>query len=171
MVGADLVDFLTAAGHFLTATWRALASESFEERSRGALGMYGVARANRMNGRPAWGWLYAWAALALAPFFLVVRIVPAGAVRTLMEVVAALILIGTLVRWVRVNRIALELQGRRDRGWRQATLTAAESARPADMHHHDQEDLTRRPWTSGGPARPVGQKGPRREGLALVPRG
>ena len=133
--------------------------------------MYSVDRADGMNRRPAWGWLYASAALALAPFILVVRIVPAGAVRTLMEVVAALILIGTLVLWVRVNRIALERQGRRDRGWRQATLTAAASARPGDMHHQDQADLSRRPWTAGGPERPVGQKGPRRESLAFVPRG
>ena len=133
--------------------------------------MYGMERANRMNRRPAWGWLYASAALALAPFVLVAKVVPEGAVRTLMEVVAALILIGALASWVRVNRIALELQGRRDCGWRQATMTAAESARPADLHLRGHATPTQRPRTEGNPTRPARQKGPRDEGFAFVPRG
>lgn len=61
--------------------------------------MHGMERANRVNRRPAWGWLYASAALALAPFVLVATIVPEGAVRTLMKVVAGLILIGALASW------------------------------------------------------------------------
>ena len=133
--------------------------------------MYVVERANRMNRRPAWGWLYALAALALAPFVVVAKIVPVGAVRTLLEVAAALILIGALELWVRVNRIALELQGRRDCGWRQATMTAAAPVRPADLYLQDHPNPSQRARTEGNPTRPARQKGPRHEGFVLVPRG
>ena len=133
--------------------------------------MRGVGRANTMSRRPAWAWLYASAALALAPFVLVVTHVPAGAVRTIIEVVAALILIGTLALWVRLNRIALELQGRRDSGWREAIVTANASTRPVDWPRQDQENLSRRPRTGDQPAQSVGQKGPRHEGFAFVSRG
>jgi hypothetical protein len=133
--------------------------------------MSGMERANRMNRRPAWGWLYASGALALAPFVLVAKIVPEGVVRTLMEVVAALILIGALASWVRVNRIALELQGRRDCGWRQATMPAAAPARPADPRLRDHATPSQCSRTEGNPTPPARQKGPRHEGFAFVPRG
>jgi hypothetical protein len=133
--------------------------------------MHGMERANRLNRRPAWGWLYASAALALAPFVLVVKIVPEGAVRTLMEVIAALILIGALASWVRVNRIALELQGRRDCGWRQATMTAMAPERTDDLHLRGHATASQPPRTEGNLMRPARQKGPRDEGFAFVPRG
>jgi hypothetical protein len=121
--------------------------------------------------KPAWGWLYTSAASALVPFVLVVRLVPEGAVRTLLEVGAVGILIGVLLLWVRANRMELEAQGRREGGWRQATLTAAGSAPPASALHSHSGGRHHHPQRAPGRARAQDGEDLRHEGFVAVPRG
>jgi hypothetical protein len=123
-----------------------------------------------LHPKPRWGWLYAAAALALAPFVLAASLVPDGPERTALEVVAGLILIGALARWVRVNRIAIELLGRRHEGWRQATITMAPSARPAHLSHRHELDLSQRRQRATRRGFPEEQD-LRHERFVLVPRG
>lgn len=68
-------------------------------------------------------------------------LVPEGALRTALELAAAPALSGVLALWVRANRIAIELQGRRDGSWRQATIAVATLARPVDLFRPEHPHL------------------------------
>ena len=110
--------------------------------------------------KPGWCSLYAGAALGLVPFALTATLVPEGAVRTALEVVAALALSAVLALWVRVNRIAIELQGGRGAGWRRATVTVAAQA-PADLCPPERPDPNQRRERAARPGQHPGRKGSR----------
>jgi hypothetical protein len=103
--------------------------------------MYGIGTSNRTNPRPTWWKLYASVAPAPGLFVLVEIVAPPGAVRTVLQTIAVLILVATMTLWVRLNRVALELQGRRDGGWREVRIDATGFVGSADMrsgaHDHD----------------------------------
>jgi hypothetical protein len=99
--------------------------------------MYGIGCSRREKPRPAWKALYAAVTLALAPFALAEIIVPEDAARVAAEVAAAVIVVGTMALWVRVNRIALEFQGRRNCGWRRAAVDAVLAGEPAERRDRD----------------------------------
>jgi hypothetical protein len=134
--------------------------------------MYRAEGTDRLNRRPAWAWLYASAAVALAPVFLVARYLPEGALRTVLEAAAALILIWALALWARADRIELELQGRRDSGWRRAMITGAPPARPAELPSTDGAGPGGRPELMvGGRRHALDRKDFHHEGFAFVHRG
>ena len=55
----------------------------------------------------------------------------AGAMRTVLQITVVLILMATMMLWVRLNRVALELQGRRQGSWREVAVEATGSGAPA----------------------------------------
>jgi uncharacterized membrane protein HdeD (DUF308 family) len=68
----------------------------------------------RDEGRPRWWWLYAVGAVLVAMLGLVEPQVGEGALRTVLEVVVAIAGFSLMSVWLRVNRLALELEkGRR----------------------------------------------------------
>lgn len=68
----------------------------------------------RDEGRPRWWWLYAVGAVLVAMLGLVETQVGEGALRTALEAIIAVAGCALMGVWLRVNRLALELEkGRR----------------------------------------------------------
>ena len=92
--------------------------------------MYRVGTSNGVAPRPSWWKLYASVTSALILVALVEMKVPAGAERTAMQIVAALILFGAMALWVRANKVELALEGRRPADWRRAAIETTSLAWP-----------------------------------------
>jgi hypothetical protein len=117
--------------------------------------------------KPAWSRLYFAMALALAALGAGEMIVPVGAARTVMEVLAALIVVVTMKLWLRANRIALELQGHRDCGWRASAIEAPVSTPASYVRGHR---VSQSSWVAAR-RRPASREEVHRDGVSFATRG
>ena len=121
--------------------------------------------------KPGWAWLYPCAIPGLAPFPVLAWFVPASALRALLEIASELLWLGLLALWVRVNRIGLELQGRRVSGWRQAAMTGMGASGSGDALEHDGGDSAQRTTPTPNRPRSLDRKDFRHAGFAFDHRG
>jgi hypothetical protein len=125
--------------------------------------MYRVWISAGMAPRPSWWKPYAAVTLALMPVALVQITVPAGAGRTAMQIIAALIPFGAMALWVCANKVVLALEGRRRGDWRRAALQVTSLAWP--VSNADQTDHRDRP--AAGTSRSIEER-PRKAGAFLI---
>jgi hypothetical protein len=80
---------------------------------------------DRIHPRPRWCGLYVLAALLVALVGVVDAFMPTGAWRRALEIGIVVIGFGAMRLWVRANRLALDLAGARDAGFRTVVVPPA----------------------------------------------
>ena len=88
--------------------------------------------AGRAASRPRWGWLYAACLVPLTALAAVETVAPPTGLRTVLRSFLAVATLAALVLWIRLNRMAFDLQNWCDCAASTITIRVVESRRPPD---------------------------------------